>query len=383
MLALIAASAASALLLAGSPASASSLALAPRAAPENLYNGAVYGSGCYRDDGAFVGVPLTAGDPGVPNSYASGDMSNEACSNYCGDLGFKFSGNEYARECYCSNTAPKTTSASNACFYSCPGAPSEKCGGNLVLNVWANAGVRKTVSKYGAKVSGCFYDLAGQGKERTLKYGYTVAGNMTQEYCANLCGDKDYRYAGIEYGQECMCSNDAPTVTAGATCDSKCAGDSTQSCGGSWALTVLENQNILGNPTTPNGNVQLGPSYSSKGCFGDNVNARGRTLRDYSFTDAAMTVEKCAAGCSAKGLAYSGVEYGSECHCGKYAPIVTSTACTMPCAGNKRETCGGPDALSVYFDSAVTAAAAPVCDNLPAGYVVCTEGQRVTNGVCV
>lgn len=361
-------------------ASASSLRLAPRSVPENSYNGSVYGLGCYKDDGAFYGVPQTAGQ--VRDSYASNDMSNEACSNYCGDRGFKYSGNEFGRECYCSNTAPKATSVSTGCTFACSGAPNEMCGGSLILNVWSNGGVRKTVSKYGATVSGCFYDEAGSGKDRTFKNGYLSAGNMTQEYCANFCGDRDYRYAGIEYGSECLCSNDAPTITTGATCSMSCSGNAAQTCGGSWSMTVLENAQIKANPTSQNGDVSLGSSYSAKGCYADNVGTKGRTMTSYAYTDAAMTVEKCAATCSSKRFPFSGVEYGVECYCSSIAPAVTSTACSVPCAGNKRETCGGPNALNVYYDNSLPVADA-TCSNLPAGYVACTEGQRVVGGVCV
>lgn len=61
-----------------------------------------------------------------------------------------------------------------------------------------------------------------------------------------------------------------------------------------------------------------------------------------------MTLELCNALCT--GNRYFGVQNGgSGCFCGQaYGKYGSSTNCTMPCAGNLDEVCGGPGANSIY-----------------------------------
>ena len=62
-----------------------------------------------------------------------------------------------------------------------------------------------------------------------------------------------------------------------------------------------------------------------------------------------MTVEKCVTSCALKGFKFAGTQYGSQCFCGMtYGKYGTSNACSMHCAGNPDEICGGFWANSVY-----------------------------------
>ncbi|PWN29842.1 WSC-domain-containing protein, partial [Jaminaea rosea] len=196
-----------------------------------------------------------------------------------------------------------------------------------------------------AASGGCFYDNAGSGGARTFGGDYTASGSMTNEVCANYCGDRSFKYSGVEYGQECMCSNQAPTVTAGATCNMPCLGNSTETCGGSWSLTVFDNAAIAAPVSAA---ASLSSNYQSIGCFADQVAGYGRTLNSYTFNSPNMTINMCTAKCSEQGYPYSGLEYGQECWCGSYKPKTTSSQCTMACTGSSVDTCGGPNALSVY-----------------------------------
>jgi arylsulfatase A len=65
--------------------------------------------------------------------------------------------------------------------------------------------------------------------------------------------------------------------------------------------------------------------------------------------DDALTLELCGGLC--KGFKYFGVQNGgSGCFCGpsygKYGP---SNNCSLPCSGNKAETCGGPGCNSIWL----------------------------------
>lgn len=61
---------------------------------------------------------------------------------------------------------------------------------------------------------------------------------MTPQVCATFCTNSGYEYSGVEYGNQCYCSHAWPSTWA-TNCNMKCAGDSTQFCGGSNALNVM------------------------------------------------------------------------------------------------------------------------------------------------
>ncbi len=90
------------------------------------------------------------------------------------------------------------------------------------------------------------------------------------------------------------------------------------------------------------------------GCFAErgDVDVAGlgnRDLDGHMFSDPAMTTEMCADACRERGYAYAGTQYGSYCFCGAaYGRTGPSSDCTMTCAGDASQICGGPYANSVY-----------------------------------
>jgi hypothetical protein len=76
---------------------------------------------------------------------------------------------------------------------------------------------------------GCFkdpnnpYDLDGH-LERS-------AGNTPQR-CVEICKGKGFPYAGVQYGQSCLCGNSYGKFGTADNCNMKCTGDSSQICGG-------------------------------------------------------------------------------------------------------------------------------------------------------
>ena len=63
--------------------------------------------------------------------------------------------------------------------------------------------------------------------------------------CANLCQSKGYRYAGVEYGDECYCGTGfapggaAPALADPAECNMRCAGSYYYTCGGPWRMQIF------------------------------------------------------------------------------------------------------------------------------------------------
>ena len=89
------------------------------------------------------------------------------------------------------------------------------------------------------------------------------------------------------------------------------------------------------------------------GCYAD-FYPTSRAMPDASTTSSSNTPSTCAAYCTSLGIPYSGTEYANQCYCSTAAPTIVSTACTMACAGNPAQICGGPNALSVIHTTIPT-----------------------------
>ncbi|MCJ1463627.1 hypothetical protein MMC07_002235 [Pseudocyphellaria aurata] len=99
-------------------------------------------------------------------------------------------------------------------------------------------------------------------------------------------------------------------------------------------------------------NIAPGNSvYAYYGCYnettGDPSVGNKRALAGGSMTSStSMTIQTCLAQCnSGAGNVFAGLEYGRECWCAPdlnaFANKLPDTNCTLPCAGNATEVCGG------------------------------------------
>lgn len=94
----------------------------------------------------------------------------------------------------------------------------------------------------------------------------------------------------------------------------------------------------------------LGWSYVD--CGNDSYDDRTfSSLYDRNSTE---TVEDCVKYCATNNYVYAGLEYGNQCYCSNTlvadrAPIPGAIGfCSMPCAGNSDEICGGSSGISIY-----------------------------------
>ncbi len=91
------------------------------------------------------------------------------------------------------------------------------------------------------------------------------------------------------------------------------------------------------------------------GCYkdsGDPLGTEGRDLDAKFVSDASMTIEKCLDICLTVGYPYAGVEYGTQCFCGRsYGKFGKADNCDMACGGDSSEICGGFWAIGVYATS--------------------------------
>ncbi|PWW75224.1 WSC-domain-containing protein [Tuber magnatum] len=349
------------------------------------------------------------------DATASSTMTPNMCQDYCTGKGYPLSGVEYSTECYCGNVLENgsTIGGSTACTMPCGGAPTLICGGPGALSVYNNTALvaprqPAVVSEVGNyKSQGCYTEGVG---ERALAGSGTASSNMTVQSCVSYCQTGGYMYAGIEYSTECFCGNTIATTakTAPASeCNMLCGGDKFAYCGGPGRLNVYGKVNgttsssstsipatstslsstttsgtiasssttsMSSTPTTTSSSSTATPTlragYTYLGCA--NEGTGGRALSKDATASSAMTPNMCQDYCTGKGYTLSGVEYSTECYCGNVlengSSIGGSTSCTMPCGGSPTAICGGPGALSVYNNTAITPPKQPVMIPAAAGY---------------
>ena len=213
---------------------------------------------------------------------------------------------------------------------------------------------------------------------------------MTVEKCAAYCSNGGYSLMGLEYSSECYCAN---TLGQGAVpttdgCTMTCSGNKNQLCGGPFRLNYYKakaaSSSTTSSPTSSLGSSITGtvssiassstvssststtvsgpttvPSaggFNFLGCYTEATNQRALSDKQWPISASTVTVDACAAAC--KGYTYFGVEYGSECYCGNTLNAGSVVAaggsspaangCSMTCAANKNQYCGGSNRLNVY-----------------------------------
>ncbi|CAI6337783.1 unnamed protein product [Periconia digitata] len=96
------------------------------------------------------------------------------------------------------------------------------------------------------------------------------------------------------------------------------------------------------------------PNWAYAGCYTDSVGKR--TFGGGGFDSDSMTNLKCVQYCADKNFDYAGTEYSRECYCDNFVNNggqKVTDGCTMSCAGNSTEPCGGPNRLTVYQNNVV------------------------------
>jgi len=81
---------------------------------------------------------------------------------------------------------------------------------------------------------GCFRDTS----DFDLK-GYLERGRQnTPQRCIATCRARGFAFAGVQYGESCLCGNSHGRYGASTACNYACTGDRTQACGGYNANSV-------------------------------------------------------------------------------------------------------------------------------------------------
>jgi hypothetical protein len=87
--------------------------------------------------------------------------------------------------------------------------------------------------------TGCYSDSLSTRVLTGIEFADIGIHEVTSTNCIDYCNTAGYSVAGTEYGGQCFCDNSISSSELAATdCDMPCEGDSTETCGGSLALSV-------------------------------------------------------------------------------------------------------------------------------------------------
>ncbi|KAJ0378244.1 hypothetical protein COL26b_003404 [Colletotrichum chrysophilum] len=213
--------------------------------------GSYVSAGCYSD--------LVQGQRALSRTRADDAMTPDMCATFC--AGSAWMGVEYGKECWCGNvlgslSLPATQQTD--CNMACAGDSTSLCGGPARLNMYtldtangvssassappvAPSAVSTAADRVGDFIHlGCWTDDAANG--RTFGDLY-ASDDMTVKKCADWAISKGYLNFGIEYSRECWAGNSVnplATSAGSSTCNMKCMGDATESCGGPNRLDLYK-----------------------------------------------------------------------------------------------------------------------------------------------
>jgi len=98
-----------------------------------------------------------------------------------------------------------------------------------------------------ANYVGCFKDTP----DFDLKGYLERSSQNTPQRCVSVCQAKGFAYAGVQYGESCLCGNSYGKYGAANNCSMTCTGDRTQACGGFNANSVYGTGITVARPPTP------------------------------------------------------------------------------------------------------------------------------------
>ena len=87
---------------------------------------------------------------------------------------------------------------------------------------------------------GCFKD----SNNRDLSGFSFKSPRMTKKLCMDTCRGKGFKYAGLQYSQQCFCGNSYGKLGKSDNCKMPCSGNKGEICGGSWANSVYRVESV-------------------------------------------------------------------------------------------------------------------------------------------
>ena len=86
----------------------------------------------------------------------------------------------------------------------------------------------------------CGQCIMDSGRDRLFEHQHKFSRNRPQT-CIEFCHGSGYKYAGVQFGNQCFCGNSLPPasrITDSTECNMKCPGDKRYMCGGFDRMNV-------------------------------------------------------------------------------------------------------------------------------------------------
>ncbi|KAK6524337.1 hypothetical protein TWF281_011245 [Arthrobotrys megalospora] len=282
--------------------------------------------GCYSDNVNARGLQHNW------NNYQY--MTVEGCIRRAAAQGFRYAAVEYYGECYMGNVLASTSTviSNTVCNARCNGLRSEICGGADSMAVYENTAYVVNTGDF--EYDGCYTDDANN---RALDHYAVNWDHMTNELCAQYAAG--FKYFGTEYYGECFWGNALEGSTPAASgCNTPCAGDNAQMCGGGNRLSLYINSEYE-EPAPPTINEGYYP-WVLEGCHDDSPS--NRALSNVHISDT-MTIDDCFN--LAISYKYAAAQEGYACYWGDELGTSSQSTdlayCDVGCAGKPSEVCGG------------------------------------------
>eukprot|EP01059_Diplonema_ambulator_P020923 TRINITY_DN3487_c0_g6_i1.p1 TRINITY_DN3487_c0_g6~~TRINITY_DN3487_c0_g6_i1.p1 ORF type:complete len:623 (+),score=125.28 TRINITY_DN3487_c0_g6_i1:151-2019(+) len=174
-------------------------------------------------------------------AYHSTTLSYQECIDICRHNQYEYAGLQNGNECWCgSDITSSQKTITTKCSDSCPADGWTPCGGYFRNAIYAIDSA--PVPVYTSSYVGCYEDLDISNRA-FQDFPWDNSANTVDE-CAEACAFNGYAYAGVEYGTQCFCDNSISSAS-NTGCDMQCSGDNTQTCGGSFRMSVYSVSSTL------------------------------------------------------------------------------------------------------------------------------------------
>ncbi|GAO46748.1 hypothetical protein SAICODRAFT_28840 [Saitoella complicata NRRL Y-17804] len=233
---------------------------------------------------------------------------------------------------------------------------------------------------------GCYNDSSS----RTLpKQTWLPATTKPSESCMDACAAAGYTLAGLEYYGQCFCGNSLANggiPRPDQECWMPCSGNSTQTCGGDWRLTVYQvgaGKKFTWMPevkTTRTVSYSVIPSPPVLTTATSTVKTTGSSLKVSSTAAKGSSMVGTATGSAgAKAVSTASTITSSSTSLASSASAVSSSAsCTINCGSNSccpstsnGQQCYNPSVYTCIFETSSTGKV-----------TLCSFGMDACNGGC-
>ncbi|KAJ3726566.1 glycosyl hydrolase family 71-domain-containing protein [Lentinula raphanica] len=311
-------------------------------------------------------------------NFTSSSMTPAKCQAFCSS--YTYAGTEYSSTGYCGNSitnngATGTVVSSSNCNYKCGGDSSQTCGGSYFLNLYAKAGTTvssSTSSTTSTTTKASTTTTTTKTSTTSSTSSTTKTSTSSTSSASSTANTSSFSYVGCvaegttgtRYCGNTLTNNGATgTVVSSSNCNYKCAGDSSQYCGGSYYLSLYSkasSNDVISTSSSSTASststsstasststsstassTSTSTSFTAVGCIAEGTTGTRYALTGASYREASMTTERCQSLCA-------GFCGNTVTNNGATGTVVDSSNCNYKCAGNSAETCGGNWYLNLY-----------------------------------